>query len=68
MSIKRITEQELLEGLDAKGAHADELAEPLPQELTPRKDSKGQSNATTGQLIPSGRSTLIPTKASQTIS
>lgn len=25
--IKRITEQGLLEGLDAKGAHADELAE-----------------------------------------
>jgi antitoxin VapB len=41
MSIKRITEQELLEGLDAKGAHADELAEPLPQELTPLERLKG---------------------------
>ena len=36
MSIKRMTEQDLLEGLDAKGAHADELAEPLPHELVSR--------------------------------
>ena len=35
VSIKRINEKELLEGLDAKGAHADELAELLLQELTP---------------------------------
>ena len=35
MSIKRMTEQDLLEGPDAKGAHADELAEPLSQELEP---------------------------------
>ena len=41
MSIKRMTEQELLEGLDAKGAHADELAEPLPQELEPLERLRG---------------------------
>ena len=35
MSIKRMTEKELLNDLDAKGAHADEVAEPLPQELAP---------------------------------
>lgn len=41
MSIKRITEQDLLYGLDANGAHADELAEPLPHELTPLERLKG---------------------------
>ncbi|UQG56571.1 MULTISPECIES: hypothetical protein [unclassified Marinobacter] len=41
MSFKRMTEQELLEGLNAKGAHADELAELLPQELTPLERLKG---------------------------
>ena len=41
MSIKRMTEQELLEGLDARGAHADELAEPLPQELEPLERLRG---------------------------
>ena len=30
----RFTEHELLDGLNAKTAHADELAELLPQELT----------------------------------
>jgi len=39
--IKRMTEQELLEGLDARGAHADELAEPLPQELEPLERLRG---------------------------
>ena len=41
MFFKRMTEQELLEGLNAKGAHADELAELLPQELTPLERLKG---------------------------
>lgn len=41
MSTKRMTEKELLEGLDAHTAHADELAEPLPQELTPLERLKG---------------------------
>jgi antitoxin VapB len=41
MSIKRITEKELLDGLDARGAHADELAEPLLHELTPLERLKG---------------------------
>jgi antitoxin VapB len=36
-----MTEQELLEGLDARGAHADELAEPLPQELEPLERLRG---------------------------
>jgi len=41
MSTKRMTEKELLESLDAHTAHADELAEPLPQELTPLERLKG---------------------------
>ena len=41
MKKKTFTEQELLEGLDAHTAHADELAEPLPQELTPLERLKG---------------------------
>jgi antitoxin VapB len=41
MSNKRLTEKELLKDLDAKSAHADELAEPLPQELTPLERLKG---------------------------
>jgi len=41
MSTKRIREQELLKGLDAHTAHADELAEPLPQELDPLERLKG---------------------------
>jgi antitoxin VapB len=41
LNIKRFTESELLKDLDAKGAHADELAEPLPQELTPLERLRG---------------------------
>jgi len=41
MATKRPTEKELLDGLDAHTAHADELAEPLPQELTPLERLKG---------------------------
>ncbi|MBL3557609.1 MULTISPECIES: hypothetical protein [Marinobacter] len=41
MNKKTFTEQELLVGLDAQTAHADELAEPLPQELTPLERLKG---------------------------
>jgi len=41
MNTKRPTEQELLDGLDAYTAHADELAAPLPQELTPLERLKG---------------------------
>lgn len=43
MSTKRMTEKELLEGLDAHTAHADGLAEPLPQELTPLGRLKGSA-------------------------
>ncbi len=35
MNGKRLTEQELLKDLDAITAHADELAQPRPQELEP---------------------------------
>ncbi|MGO1502905.1 MAG: antitoxin Xre/MbcA/ParS toxin-binding domain-containing protein [Marinobacter sp.] len=35
MGIKRMTEKELLAGLNADRAHADELAEPIPHELSP---------------------------------
>lgn len=41
MKKKTFTEQELLEGLNAQAAHADELAEPLSQELTPLERLKG---------------------------
>lgn len=41
MALKRPTEKDLLEGLDAHMAHADELAQPLPQELTPQERLKG---------------------------
>jgi len=41
MRIKRLTEKELLKDLDARSAHANELAAPLPQELTPLERLKG---------------------------
>tara|TARA_Y100001001_G_scaffold164562_1_gene197211 strand:- start:5276 stop:5518 length:243 start_codon:yes stop_codon:yes gene_type:complete len=41
MTSKRPSEKELLDGLDTHTAHADELAEPLPQELTPLERLKG---------------------------
>ena len=41
MNIKRLTESELLTDLDARGARADELAEPLPQELEPPERLRG---------------------------
>jgi antitoxin VapB len=41
MARKKLTEQDLLKGLDAHTAHADELADPLPQELTPLERLKG---------------------------
>ena len=45
MKTKRPTEKEPLDGLDAHTAHADELAEPLPQELTPLERLKGTVKA-----------------------
>ena len=41
MSIDRKSEKDLLEGLDSFTAHADELAQPLPEELTPLERLKG---------------------------
>jgi antitoxin VapB len=41
MTCRRFTEKELLSGLNASTAHTDELAEPLPQELTPLERLKG---------------------------
>jgi len=41
MSINRKSEQDLLEGLDSFTAHADELAQPHPEELTPLERLKG---------------------------
>jgi len=41
MTKKRPTEKELLDSLDAHTAHADEIALPLPQELTPLERLKG---------------------------
>lgn len=39
--VKRVTESELLKGLNAHTAHADELAQPLEQELTPLEKLRG---------------------------
>jgi len=41
MKKKRPTEQELLKDLDACGAHADELTEPLPHESEPLEKLRG---------------------------
>lgn len=41
MTKKRPAETELLDGLDAHTSHADEIAQPLPQELTPLERLKG---------------------------
>ncbi|MCH8549472.1 MAG: hypothetical protein LAT80_11395 [Balneolaceae bacterium] len=41
MNKKRTTENQLLDGMNPYLAHADELAEPLPQELTPLERLKG---------------------------
>ena len=41
MSINLKSEKALLEGLDAHTVHADELAQPLPAELTPLERLKG---------------------------
>jgi antitoxin VapB len=41
LNIKRLTESELLKDLDARGAHADELAEPLSHELEPLERLRG---------------------------
>ncbi|EMP56949.1 hypothetical protein MSNKSG1_02781 [Marinobacter santoriniensis NKSG1] len=41
MTEKRLSEKALLENLDAHKVHADELAQPLPQELTPLERLKG---------------------------
>lgn len=41
MSIKRIKEKELLDGLNADTAHSDELAQPLSQELEPLDRLRG---------------------------
>ncbi|MEX1215971.1 hypothetical protein [Saccharospirillum sp.] len=41
MNKNRTTEQKLLDGLDPYLAHADALAEPLPQELSPLERLKG---------------------------
>lgn len=37
----KFTEQELLDGLDARTAHADELVQPLPQEVDPLERLRG---------------------------
>jgi len=41
MKKKPLTEQEMLEDLDAESAHADELARPLMNELSPLGRLKG---------------------------
>jgi antitoxin VapB len=41
MVSKRFTEKDLLKGLDENNSHADELAEPLPQELEPLERLRG---------------------------
>jgi len=41
MKLKRITEKELLAGLNPYTSHADELAKPLPSEISPLERLKG---------------------------
>ena len=41
MGIKRMTEKDVLKGLDAYKAHGDELAEPFAQELDPLERLRG---------------------------
>lgn len=41
MSIKRFTEQELLEDLTTKTSHSEDLAKPLVQELEPLNRLRG---------------------------
>jgi antitoxin VapB len=41
LTIKRMTEKEILDGLDAEGAHADALAGLLPDELEPLERLRG---------------------------
>ncbi|WP_421842169.1 hypothetical protein [Marinobacter algicola] len=41
MSAKRTTEQKLIDGLDAKGAYVEGMAESLPQEFDPLEHPKG---------------------------
>ena len=41
MTLRRFTEKELLTGLDANAAHADELADLLPQEFPPMERLRG---------------------------
>jgi antitoxin VapB len=47
MNTKRPTEKEFLDGLNAHTAHADELAEPLPQELNPLERQEGSAQGYT---------------------
>ena len=54
MSTKRMTEKELLEGLDAYTAHADELADPLSQELTPHGTSSFDDEKAKGHVALKG--------------
>jgi len=41
MGIKRFTEKDLLKGLNETTAHADELAQPLSQEIEPLEKLRG---------------------------
>ena len=41
MAPERFTEEDLSKGLDEWSSHADELAEPLPQELEPLERLRG---------------------------
>jgi antitoxin VapB len=52
MNEKPFAEQDLLEDLDAESAHADELATPLPQELSPLERLKGSVKRTERPTVP----------------
>lgn len=41
MANKRLTEKELLDDLNADNCHSEDLAQPLPQELSPLERLKG---------------------------
>lgn len=50
--MKRLTEKELLEGLDAHGAHADELESLAAEEWMPRERLKGTVKRYEGPFEP----------------
>jgi|GEM_PF-462018 len=67
MSIKRMTETELLTGLDADKAHGDELAEPLPHELDPLERLRGSVKRYDRPMDPAWEESVDPIEQRATV-